>query len=564
MIRHFQRYLVYYLVVVSLVVPSVRAETTVNNPATPAVLSTTVTPQWIDKQQKLIEKARAALEKERLTWKTEEKTFPKKLEEMDKAAQSVTEDLLKPAVEAKEAASGPVEKLHSERQLTKDHLEKLQQVLQEQQKKLDSLLAKPPTDTPAKSSSSPTENLPAPAEQHAKKREKTTSPGKQDNARAETAKAQPPKDEVKDKPDHALAEPAVKPEPTPEELKGNIALLQSAIEIQKQYLKLLDEQYQIASQHLKLAIQWHDKLQTSVQMRQLTAKQEAIKNAKAELAKSQESFQFLQKELPNQIARLETAQITADALKEMLEKVALDKETKAIEIDNLKLENQGAEANLAKQKTDIEDQRKKLETLRKTALPADDQRREIKTLGLPMSLQVRFVRVVLPNGEFEVLVTSLLDEMQFPTSAVGELYHLRWGVETLSGVVKTRLQLEHFSGLTVESVRQDFYATIFITNLESVLTEEATVQLEKKTSKNLHPQQVNQAVSFKAIKNYVIALFYLENSSEEILKQLTQLFLTNPSSVRPQRSVPRHQRSPTQRLNYHRRVKRFVFKDNFS
>jgi hypothetical protein len=191
--------------------------------------------------------------------------------------------------------------------------------------------------------------------------------------------------------------------------------------------------------------------------------------------------------------------------------------------------------------------------------PSLAQRLLMAGLKLPSVLRVRFVRVVLPNGDFEVLVTNLLDESSFPTSSFGQLYHLRWGVETLYGVVKTRLQLENFSGLTAESVRQDFYATIFITNLESVLTEDATTQLEKKTSKNRHPQQVNQAVSFNAIKNYVIALFYLENRSEEILRQLTQLFLTNPSSVRRQRSVPRRQRSPTQRLNYHRRLKKICF-----
>jgi hypothetical protein len=191
--------------------------------------------------------------------------------------------------------------------------------------------------------------------------------------------------------------------------------------------------------------------------------------------------------------------------------------------------------------------------------PSFRQRLVVMALGLPSVLTVRFVRVRLPNGELEVLVTNLLDEKPFPTSSFRRLYHLRWGVETLYGVVKTRLQLENFSGLTAESVRQDFFATIFITNLESVLTEEATTQLKKKTTKNLHPQQVNQAVSFNAIKNYVIALFYLENNSEEILRQLTQLFLTNPNSVRPQRSVPRRQRSPTQRLNYHQRIKKICF-----
>ena len=34
---------------------------------------------------------------------------------------------------------------------------------------------------------------------------------------------------------------------------------------------------------------------------------------------------------------------------------------------------------------------------------------------LPTQITVRFVRVQLENGEYEVLVTNLLDEIQFPT-----------------------------------------------------------------------------------------------------------------------------------------------------
>jgi hypothetical protein len=33
-----------------------------------------------------------------------------------------------------------------------------------------------------------------------------------------------------------------------------------------------------------------------------------------------------------------------------------------------------------------------------------------------MSLKVRFVRVLLETGEYEILVTSLLDEKRYPTS----------------------------------------------------------------------------------------------------------------------------------------------------
>jgi len=43
------------------------------------------------------------------------------------------------------------------------------------------------------------------------------------------------------------------------------------------------------------------------------------------------------------------------------------------------------------------------------------------------------LQYLLLNGEPEVLVTNLLDETLFPSSIVSELYHRRWGVETLFG-----------------------------------------------------------------------------------------------------------------------------------
>ena len=39
---------------------------------------------------------------------------------------------------------------------------------------------------------------------------------------------------------------------------------------------------------------------------------------------------------------------------------------------------------------------------------------------------IRLIRVVLDDGEIEVLVTSLLDTKTYPISMFKELYHLRW------------------------------------------------------------------------------------------------------------------------------------------
>jgi hypothetical protein len=38
-----------------------------------------------------------------------------------------------------------------------------------------------------------------------------------------------------------------------------------------------------------------------------------------------------------------------------------------------------------------------------------------------------------------------------------ELYHLRWGIETLFGVLKERLKIDNFTGKTVAAIKQDFF-----------------------------------------------------------------------------------------------------------
>ena len=169
-----------------------------------------------------------------------------------------------------------------------------------------------------------------------------------------------------------------------------------------------------------------------------------------------------------------------------------------------------------------------------TLTPYGEQRREIKRLNLPSSLTVRLVRVRLSTGEWEVLVTSLLDEARYPSAEFFELYGLRWGIETFYGLLKTRLALENFSGTGAEAVKQDFHATVYLSGLESLLTDSAQAQLDAKNTK--HPQTVNRAVSFNAIKYQALDLLFSNEPSEPLLEKLTALFLSNPCLDRQHRN----------------------------
>jgi hypothetical protein len=192
-----------------------------------------------------------------------------------------------------------------------------------------------------------------------------------------------------------------------------------------------------------------------------------------------------------------------------------------------------------------------------TLRPCAAQAQAIRRLGLPESVRVRFVRVRLGTGEWEVLVTSLLEEESYPTEGFLELYGLRWGVETFYDLLKTRLGLENFTGLGAEAVRQDFHATVYLTGLESILTGDAQAHLDAKEVR--HPQTVNRAVSFNAIKHQALDLLASDLDPGPMLEQLTDLFLTNPTLDRKDRQPLRKKSSARVLLNFHRRQKKHCY-----
>jgi hypothetical protein len=189
----------------------------------------------------------------------------------------------------------------------------------------------------------------------------------------------------------------------------------------------------------------------------------------------------------------------------------------------------------------------------------EDQRAELARRGLPTTLVVRFVSVRLPTGELEVLVTSLLDEAAYPTNDFLELYHQRWGHETYYGRLKGRLDLEHWSGETSEAVRQDFFAAVFLANLESLVSQPAQDHLAAGSVTRQHPAQVNRADSYHALKERVVDLLAGSEPAEEVIRQLQGWFAANPVSVRPERKVPRRLPSLARSYQFQRHVRKTVY-----
>ena len=153
-------------------------------------------------------------------------------------------------------------------------------------------------------------------------------------------------------------------------------------------------------------------------------------------------------------------------------------------------------------------------------------------------IQVRLVRVELPNNKVEILMTSL-DCQEYPSGLFKKLYAKRWQIETFYDELKNKLKIEHFSGYSNQTIQQDFYAALFISNIQTLIISEINDELDENKNKK-HIYKVNSNLSYGFLKNRVIQLFLVEDSNQNtIIEELKVLFKSHLIPIRPNRSYER-------------------------
>lgn len=138
--------------------------------------------------------------------------------------------------------------------------------------------------------------------------------------------------------------------------------------------------------------------------------------------------------------------------------------------------------------------------------------------------KVRFIKVRLDTGETELLITSLMNKRDYPVTIFEELYFKRWGIETLYDKLKNKLLIEHFTGYSETSILQDFYCTLFLSNIQSLLVSEANEELKMQQTNKKYDYQVNTNLSIGFIKSRLVELFMQKSNTENILTELETLF----------------------------------------
>ena len=172
-------------------------------------------------------------------------------------------------------------------------------------------------------------------------------------------------------------------------------------------------------------------------------------------------------------------------------------------------------------------------------LPKKSQRK-LKKLGLDFKpFKFRLVKIILDNGETEVLATSLLDLEKFDSKFLKETYELRWGIEVNYSHLKNHIELGNFTGYSVQVIKQDFFANILLANIQALLVRDAQEEMNlKNEDKELkYEYKINKNLSLGFLKERVVDI--LLSNKPDYFEDLKELFQIEPVPIRKGRKFPR-------------------------
>ena len=189
-------------------------------------------------------------------------------------------------------------------------------------------------------------------------------------------------------------------------------------------------------------------------------------------------------------------------------------------------------------------------------LPKKDRK---KLAGFPemqdAAITCRLIKIDLPNGEKEILCTSLIESEKYTYEEFDKLYHYRWSEEEGYKLLKSRIELENFSGKTALAVKQDFHAKVFLMTLCAAYAhpiEEKVVEEYKADKNRKFDQKINRTNAVSMTQDILIAVF-LRRQFNLALNAFDKIVEGTREIIRPGRSNPRNKK-PKQlySMNYKR------------
>lgn len=168
-------------------------------------------------------------------------------------------------------------------------------------------------------------------------------------------------------------------------------------------------------------------------------------------------------------------------------------------------------------------------------------------------IKCRLVKVVFENGDNEILCTSLLDSNEYKYEEFKDLYHYRWSEEEAYKLLKSRMELERFTGKTALAVQQDFHSKILLMTLAAAFAHpiEEKVRAEYKADENRkYDQKINRTSTLANTRDMLINIF-LKGKIKKGLEAFDDIIYKTREIIRDGRSNPRnHRQKKTYSMNY--------------
>ena len=192
------------------------------------------------------------------------------------------------------------------------------------------------------------------------------------------------------------------------------------------------------------------------------------------------------------------------------------------------------------------------EFLRSMKLPKRDNVLSHKFAKLKEKVDLRVVKVSLPTGDTEYLVTNLFDS-DLNEDDFSDLYRTRWGIETKYNDIKNKLEIENFTGYTPDAILQDFYATMFLANLAGVLEFELHDEIEAahNSSEKKYEYRMNRNRTISELKRTVVEMIATRSKAKrmKLFLEMQNRLRNAVVPVRPNRAAPRTKRHKTSKFS---------------
>jgi hypothetical protein len=157
------------------------------------------------------------------------------------------------------------------------------------------------------------------------------------------------------------------------------------------------------------------------------------------------------------------------------------------------------------------------------------------------TITCRLIKIKLENGENEILCTSLTDMEQYEYLEFDSLYHYRWNEEEAYKLLKSRIELENFSGKTAIAVQQDFFAKILLMTLCAAYAhpiEERVTNEYKADKERAHDQKINRTNALSMTQDILISVM-IKRQYKKAMEAFDDIVEKTREIIRPGRSEPR-------------------------